>query len=74
MAFEQFGFFKDYYVLNKFIGSQKCEDEGREIGYSGRRVSILENDVICWNKKKIKKGVEVMTIIYPLCGRIVKAA
>lgn len=72
MSFNQFGFFKEYYVDSKFISSKVCEKDREEIGYTGRRVETLLEDIIFKNKKKIKAGKVVTTIIYPLCGGQIK--
>jgi hypothetical protein len=67
--FHQFGFFKEYYVNDKFIGFLKTEKDRDIIGFSGRKNEIINNDVILENKKKIKSGTKVVTILYPLCGQ-----
>lgn len=66
------GYFKDYYFNGKFIGNIKIESKDREnYGYIGRRSEILEVDIIV-NKKKLKKGSEVLTEISPICGSKIK--
>lgn len=66
------GYFKDYYFNGKFIGNIRIEIKDREnYGYIGRRSEILESDTIV-NKKKLKKGSEVLTEIYPICGSKIK--
>lgn len=67
--FNEIGYFKEYYINNKFIGFINCEKDRDIIGYNGRKDEIIENDIILFNKKKIKKGTQVRTIIYPLCGK-----
>lgn len=72
-AFEELGFFEEYYCNNKMIGVKKAEYDGiRKIGYYGRVNFIAENDIILDNKKKIKKGLEYYTLLYPLCGNELK--
>ena len=68
--FNEIGFFKEYYINNKFIGFTNCEKDRDIIGYNGRIDETAESDIILFNKKKIKKGTQVRTIIYPLCGKI----
>lgn len=72
MQFNTFGFFKEYYIGNKFIGFVECEKDGREIGYSGRKKETLQSQIVFKNGKRIKAGVEVTTIIYPLCANSIK--
>ena len=71
--FEHIGYGKDYYVNNKYIGSTSQEDKDRDVyGYGGKKTEILEHDVICTNKKKIKANTTVVTQLFPLCGKIKK--
>lgn len=67
--FQQFGFFKEYYINDKFIGFIKSEQDREKIGFNGRKNEIINNDLILENKKKIKAGTNVVTILYPLCGQ-----
>jgi hypothetical protein len=70
MKFETVGYSKDYYTLEKkYIGSALCDKDREVYGYSGRKKEILPQDLIL-KKNKIKKGTELLTEIYPLCGRI----
>jgi hypothetical protein len=66
--FKELGYFKEYYIYNKFIGFINCEKDRDIIGYNGRQEETTKSDIILFNKKKIKKGTLVRTIIYPLCG------
>tara|TARA_R110000782_G_scaffold228358_1_gene314912 strand:+ start:368 stop:586 length:219 start_codon:yes stop_codon:yes gene_type:complete len=71
--FKEFGFIKEYYVNNKFMGTITFKEIDREvIGYNGRTTETLEDAIIFENKKKIKAGTEVMTMLYPLCGKMKK--
>jgi len=70
--FNELGYFKEYYVGRKYLGSQVSEKDRDLIGYNGQRAETLKEPVLLDNKKKIKVGTEVMTIIYPLCGKIKK--
>jgi hypothetical protein len=72
MRFETIGYSKDYYTLDKkYIGSLVCEKDRDVFGYLGRQKELLIEDLII-KKKKIKKGTELLTEIFPLNGRIIK--
>lgn len=69
VEFEKLGYHLDYHVNGKYIGSKKVDFiEGREIGYVGKEVNIATEDII-FKRKKIKKGTEYYTFMYPLCGK-----
>ena len=71
--FESLGYFKEYYVNNKFIGTiTPCEKDRNEIGYYSKQTETLTNTITLDNKKKIKKGTEVATLIYPLFGKLIR--
>jgi hypothetical protein len=65
-------FYKEFYIESKFIGQLPCERDREEIGYYGRQKTVLTEDVILTNKKRIKKGTEVNTLIYPFCGKVIR--
>jgi hypothetical protein len=70
--FEQIGYFKEYYQNGKFIGCiTNVEKDREQIGYYGKKSETLESDLIV-NKKKLKKGSIVETMLYPLCGNNIK--
>ena len=72
MEFEIVGYSKDYYTLDKkYIGSLECKKDRDVFGYLGRQKELLTEDLII-KKKKIKKGNEVLTEIFPINGRIIK--
>jgi hypothetical protein len=72
MEFEIVGYSKDYYTLEKkYIGSLVCEKDREVYGYLGRKKEILIQEIIL-RKKKIKKGTELFTELFPLNGRIIK--
>jgi hypothetical protein len=72
MEFENVGYSKDYYTLEKkYIGSLVCDKDREVYGYLGRNKEILLQDIIL-RKKTIKKGTELLTEIFPLNGRIIK--
>lgn len=68
--FNLLGYYKDYYVNRKFVGTLRIEEKDREVfGYTGRKEEVLTEDLVI-NKKKIKKGTTVVTELGVLCGRI----
>jgi hypothetical protein len=72
MEFETIGYSKDYYTLEKkYIGSVVCEKDREVYGYLGRKKEMLTQDIVL-RKKKIKKGTELLTEVFPLNGRIIK--
>jgi hypothetical protein len=67
--FQEIGFYKEYYQNGKFVGCVTNVEKDREkIGFYGKKSETLENDLIV-NKKKLKKGTVIETMIYPLCGK-----
>lgn len=67
--FEEIGYSKDYYTLNKkYIGSLKVEKDREVYGYLGRKKETLDKDIIL--RKKIKKGTELLTELFPLSGKL----
>ena len=68
--FENIGFSKDYYHNGKYIGSLESKKDRETFGYNGRKKEVLENDIVFKNKKKIKKGEEVTTELFPLNGKL----
>lgn len=70
VEFEVFGYSVDYRLRGKYIGSINIDAPDREIsGYRGRRFEILKENIKI-GKKVYKKGTEVQTEMFPLCGRI----
>ena len=68
--FEKLGYFLDYMIGDKYIGSIIMEKPDREtIGYFGRIDEVATEDIILDNKRKIKKGQSFRTMMYPLCGK-----
>jgi hypothetical protein len=71
VEFEIFGYSVDYHIKGKYIGDVRLDKKDREqVGYLGRKVEILKENIIFKNGKKIKSGTEIMTMMYPLCGKI----
>lgn len=63
-----FGYYKEYYRQNKYIGKKVCDKDRNDVGYIGKQNHIADID-IKFGHKRIKKGEEYMTMLYPLCGR-----
>ena len=70
-TFEQIGFIKEFYVGRKYIGSVRMQesDRGTSYGYDGRKNETFNEVILTDNKKKIKAGTELMTIVYPMNGK-----
>lgn len=69
-AFKNFGYFVEYMVDNKYVGSINITEPDREeIGYYGRIDAVAEEDIVFSNKKRIKKGTHYYTRLYPLCAK-----
>jgi hypothetical protein len=69
MTVETIGYFEEYFVNQKFVGTKMTEPQDREIGYYGKQVNVANDDIILDNKKRVKKGQEYYTRYYPLNGR-----
>lgn len=68
-AFKNIGYFVEYMVDNKYVGSINISDPDRdEIGYYGRIDAIAKEDIVFSTKKRIKKGTHYYTRLYPLCA------
>jgi hypothetical protein len=69
--FEHLGYFLEYMIDTKYIGSKIIEQPDRkEVGYYGRIDAIASEDIVLDNKKRIKKGQSYYTRMYPLCGKL----
>lgn len=67
--FKKLGFYIEYMVDGKYVGSVNIEQPDRkEIGYYGRIDEVATEDIVFGNKKRIKKGTNYYTRMYPLCG------
>ena len=70
--FEKLGFFIEYMIDTKYIGTINIEQPDREeIGYYGRIDSVANQDILLDNNKRIKKGKSYYTRMYPLCGKYI---
>lgn len=70
--FEEIGYFKEYYKDGKYIGSIKSEKDRAGVGYEFRMVETTNENIVLSNKKIIKMGETVLTILYPLSGKIIR--
>jgi hypothetical protein len=69
--FEHIGWFKEYYLGDKFLGSININELDREeVGYRGRRTETILEPLSIKKGLILKPGTEVRTIVYPLCGRL----
>jgi hypothetical protein len=69
--FEILGFFRNYWVNRKLMGSVRLEKPDRkDLGWSGKKNEVLkENVYLTDTKKTLKKGTEVMTELNALYGK-----
>lgn len=67
--FENKGYFREYYVGDKYIGYVKCEKDRETLGWYGKQTHIAEENIIV-GKRTIKKGTEYTTQLQMICGRI----
>ncbi len=67
--FEQIGFYKEYWIDNKFIGSVQCEKDREVFGFNGQVKEVTKEKIILDNKRTIQPFIEVTTYLFPLCGK-----
>lgn len=73
MEFETIGYFLEYSIDNKFIGCINIDSPDRDsIGWASAEKGIATENIVLSNGKRIKKGQEYITRLYPLNGRIKK--
>jgi len=71
--FEELGFFIEYLVDGKLIGTKNVETNDRGcVGYESTQRHTAKEKIEFKNKKNIKAGTEYSTRIYPLCGKLIK--
>lgn len=69
-AFENIGYFVEYMVDGKFMGSIEIpQPDRKEVGYYGRIDAVATEDIVFKNKRRIKAGTHYYTRMYPLCGK-----
>lgn len=61
------GYFREYYVANKYIDRESCEKDRDVFGYAGKKKHIAEQDIV-FKRKKIKKGQTYWTMLFPYNG------
>lgn len=68
--FKLLGYYKEYYVDGRFIGTVNNVEKDRDVlGYFGQREEIVNKTIILSNKKRIKAGTVVNTQLHQLNGR-----
>lgn len=71
--FESLGFFIEYLVDGRLIGVVNVKENDRgSVGYESTKRHIAEETITFKRNKKIVKGQEYYTRIYPLCGKVIK--
>lgn len=69
IRYDIFGYFVEYMQNGKYMGSINIEKPDRDVvGYCGRQYHTATEDIIFKNKR-IRKGEQYYTHLYPLCGR-----
>ena len=71
--FEHLGWFLEYLVGSKLVGTKRISEKDRDIvGMEGQQHG-LATDVISLDRgKSVKKGAKYRTRLYPLCGKVIK--
>ena len=68
--FKQEGYFKEYWIDGKYIGTVNRVEKDRDImGFYGRKEEITTEIIMLSNKKIIKPNTKVTTQIEILCGK-----
>jgi hypothetical protein len=69
--FEIIGFFKNYWVNGKLMGSIKLDKPDRkEMGWAGKKSELVKEDIYLTDTKKtVKKGTTAITELNALYGR-----
>ena len=69
--FSEYGYFKEYYIGTKYIGTLNNVAKDRDImGFHGTKEEITMKEIVLSNKKKIKINTKVTTQLQILNGRI----
>lgn len=67
--FDEYGYFKEYYINGKFVGIVNDIEKDREImGFFGSKTETTTEIVILSNNKKIKPNTIVTTQLHYLNG------
>lgn len=59
------GYYKEFYVGNKYMGKVTCEKDREIVGYAGKKSHVADTNIVL-GRKTIRKGEHYTTIIYPL--------
>jgi len=70
VAFEDLGYFKEYYMNGKYLGFARSEKDREVFGYYGKKEEVLAEAITLQNKKVIKAGTTVVTQLFPMCGKL----
>ncbi len=71
--FEILGYFKEYIIEGKYIGLVNyCEKDRETMGFQGRVEETLQTETLLTSGKKLKVGTIVTTMLYPICGKMIK--
>ena len=69
-TFKIIGYFEDYFVDNKYIGSKRCDEQPeRTQGFFGQKYFYAPDDIILEKGKKIKRGTKYKTYYNQLSGK-----
>ena len=69
-TFKNLGYFREYIKNSKLIGTDIISEPDRDqIGYYSTKIHKATEKIIFSNNKKINKGDNYITRLYPLCGK-----
>jgi hypothetical protein len=70
LEFEIIGYFKDFYIGSRYIGSiTPVKKDRSKCSWYGQQDHIAKSDVLLDKNKKIPKGSTYRTRLMPLCGK-----
>jgi hypothetical protein len=70
--FNIIGYYEDYFVDNKFIGTKRCDEQpDRTKGFFGQKYFFATDDIILEKGKKIKRGTKYKTYYNQLSGKFI---
>lgn len=73
--FKTIGYFLEYFVNGKYIGSKSThieDDTNVVIGYAGKQTHIAQEDIVLDRNKKVKKGQTYHTYLQRLQGKYIR--
>tara|TARA_R110001592_G_scaffold336952_1_gene622722 strand:+ start:501 stop:791 length:291 start_codon:yes stop_codon:yes gene_type:complete len=69
--FEVLGFFEEYFVDGKYVGTKNCDAQpNRDLGWFGRKTTYATQDLYLDRNKKITAGTKYYTYVQQLCGKL----